>query len=233
MKIRYGALFADAAAMWRRSSELLLTLAGVFTFLPVFAVQLFVPMPPANVPDTALFDVLVRWYAQNGLWLGGAMLVQLFGAAATLALLLDPARPTVAEAMRRVTRVAPALLLGGLVSLALAGLGAALFVLPGLYALGRCYLVWAVAVAEPQRAPVEAVAEALKRTRRHGWILTAVMLSVLMPAYVLADIFAAPASASAFTQALSGLLIALLSAAAGIAQMLLQAAAYRALSKGI
>ena len=44
MRLRYGEIFADAAAMWRSESAVLVPVAAVFFFLPVFALLLFLPI---------------------------------------------------------------------------------------------------------------------------------------------------------------------------------------------
>lgn len=235
MRLNFGGVFADAGAIWRAERDVLVPVAGVFAFLPVLALGLFVPTPELDaLADEALWEAVVQWYAANGIWLALTMLVQFFGAATILVLLLDAARPPIGRAMARVVGLMPALLLGALGVGLLVGLGSMLLLVPGLYAIGRCYLVWPVLVAEPQRGAPGGFGEALRLTGGNGWRLFAVTMTVLLPAYFLVQILgAAGDSAGQLGNAVVAILVALVSAASGVAQLLLQVAAYRRLRQGI
>lgn len=232
MTLRFAGVFADAGAIWRGERELLLAVAGVFLLVPVFGLRLFLPeLDLKTVPEDALWPAIAAWYGDNALWLAGQLVLQAIGAATILALLLDPARPTVGEALARAVRLLPGLMLGLAGILLLAGFGSFLFVVPGLYALGRTFLVWPVYVAEPGQGPFRAFAEAIRRTDRHGWMLLLVSMAIWLPAYLAAGICdAAGASAGPLGKGLADLLVALVSAAAQLGQLLVQAAAYRGLT---
>lgn len=235
MKLSFGGVFADAGAMWRANHEILLAVAGIFFFLPVFAFDLFVPiLDVRGLADDARIRAVAQWYGTNGVWLVLPMALQFFGSAVVLSLLLDAGRPTVAQAIARVVHLLPALVIAMLGSALLIGGGTVLFFVPGMYAFGRCYIVWAVIVAEPGRGGAEGFLEALRRTRGLGWRLFALGMTVVIPLYLVLQILGTPAAGSgAIGTSVLALCGAALGSVAGIGQLLLQAAAYRALRHGI
>lgn len=238
MNLRFSAVFADAGAMWHANREVLLTVVGAFVFLPVFTFNLFVAMPQlADLKDDALIQAMANWYAANAPWLMLTLVAQFFGSAVVLALLLDAARPTVGQAIARVVRLTPALVVALIGSGVLIGGGFLLFFVPGMYAFGRCYLVWAVVVAEPEHGAVDGFVEGLKRTHGLGWRLFALGMTVVLPFYLVANILGGlttglEASGTLGT-AVAALIAATLGALASLGQLLLQAGAYRALKQGI
>lgn len=238
MNLRFGTVFADAGAMWRANREVLLAVIGVFVFLPVFAFNLFVPMPDlANVKEEDFLRVVGDWYVASAPWLVPTLVAQFFGSATVLALLLDAARPTVGEAIGRVVRLVPALVVALVASGLLIFGGSLLFLLPGMYAFGRCYLVWAVIVAEPGHGVVDGFVEGVKRTHGLGWRLFALGMIVVLPFYLLANILGGLTvgldHAGVAGLSVNALIAAALSTAASLAQLLLQAGAYRAIRQGI
>ena len=71
MRITLAALLADAWAMFRRDADLLLRVAGLFFFVPTYALLLLVgPLP---MPDQAIDDTTARaqaWMTQLDAWVG-------------------------------------------------------------------------------------------------------------------------------------------------------------------
>jgi hypothetical protein len=238
MTLRFSAVFADAAAMWRANREVLLAVAGMFFFAPVFAFNLFIPMPDLKgiTDQEGLYPVVIGWYTANLVWVLGSLLIQAFGSAVVLRLLLDGSRPTVAQAISAVTRLIPALLIAMIGSAVLMFGGFLLFFVPGMYAYGRCYLVWAVIVAEPQHGVVDGFVEGLKRTHGMGWRLFALGMSVVLPFYLVAQIIGGLLTgleaAGPVGLIVSAVVIAAISAMTAIAQLLLQAGAYREIRQG-
>ncbi|WP_137864829.1 MULTISPECIES: hypothetical protein [unclassified Sphingomonas] len=232
MKLNYDGVLADAAAMWRANREVLLAVAGIFYLLPVFAFDLFVPRPAIEkLADDALMEAVRGWYAANLPWLALSIAAQLFGGAAMLVLLLDSKRPTVGQAIARVTGLLPGLVFAMFATGVLVGLGL-LLIVPGLYAIGRCYLVWAVIVAEPERGPFDGFAEAMRRSRGNGWRLLGLSMAVMIPLSFLSQLLPA-APQGQVANVVTALLAGGFATVAGIAQLLLQAAAYRVIRQGI
>jgi hypothetical protein len=107
--------------------------------------------------------------------------------------------------------------------------GAFLFIVPGLYLLGRTALISAVLMAEPERG-IAGIGEAMQRTRKGAWTL-----SLAFALLWLFGMFAAAIAGGVFDTLgpngtiLGDVFAALLGALVFAAQMMTQAAAYRTL----
>lgn len=238
MRLSFSGVFADAGTLWGANREMLLAMAGTFFFLPVLAFNLFIPMPNVEgLSDETLLRTVVQWYAANGLWVALSAAAQFFGGAAILKLLLDTKRPTVAQAIAGVVPLIPALLIAALASGLLIGGGFLLFFVPGMYAFGRCYLVWSVIIAEREHGLVDGLVEGIRRTHGLGWRLFALGMTVVIPFYLLSQVLGgamlAMEKAGTIGTIASALCAAAFGTAAGLGQLLLQAAAYRAVRQGI
>lgn len=108
MKLDLNAAWDHAVRLLLMNREVMLVLAGVFFFLPYVLFFLLVPMPDfagmagasggAEPAVMAAFNGFIAEYWWAILLLG---LVQSVGGLAVMAVVGDPARPTVGEAMRR------------------------------------------------------------------------------------------------------------------------------------
>lgn len=180
MRVRAADVLGDAWRLWRADATLLLAIAGPFWFLPAWALTLLVPGPPAlpagagpGTREAVVWaDRLAAWLANDGLWylLGAAI-----GGWATLAvcaLYLDRARPDVRGALGLGAGLWPRyMLLSALTGLmALAGL--LLWVLPGLYLLGRLLPSAPALVAERPLGAVAAVGRSFTLSKGAGLALT-------------------------------------------------------------
>ncbi len=229
MKLDFSGAFAEALALFRRDRDVHLWVAAFFFFLPAFAGRLFLPEPQvADLDPDATMTALLQWFADNAHWIAAQVLVQLLGVGTLLVLLLDSARPTIAQALMRALRLLPWLLLAQLLSLALVMLGTALFVLPGFYAIGRTFLTMAILVAEPERGPFGAFGASIARTHQLGWLLALMAVVVYIASSVPASV-GAPASLP-LAKVLLDAIGAASVAAGGLAQVLLQIAVYRQLA---
>lgn len=145
MRVTAASVVADALRLLRRDAAVLLALAGPFWFLPAYAIALFVPPPPlrpAGVADDqgatlAWVDGFGQWLAAQGQWYLAAWAIGLWGTATVYALYLNPARPDVRGALVRGGGLWPRLALASLLIGLAAGAGLLLWVLPGLFLLGR------------------------------------------------------------------------------------------------
>ena len=171
MTIDVTTVLRDAWALFRRDRDVLLRLAGPFLFLPAYALVLLVPAPPtpdANAADSqaatqAWLQSVGDWAGAHGGWFLLAYAIGYVGGAAILSLYLDRTRPDVGGALRRALTLAPRFLLAMLVVSFPAGLGLLLWVIPGLYVMGRTMLVAPALVAERPVAALAAIAR--------GWAL--------------------------------------------------------------
>lgn len=106
MKLDMGAAWSTATALIGRNRDVVLVIAGVFFFLPSFAVALAMPQPEALVGATpgdaqALMNAMMGFYADYWWALLLTFVAQGIGTLALLTLLTDRARPTVGEAIKR------------------------------------------------------------------------------------------------------------------------------------
>lgn len=112
MKLDLGKAWTDATAMLSANREVVMIVAGLFFFLPYFAIGLFFPMavdpgqgqPPAGAdPDLVLEMALAAFQEQTeAAWPGMLIsaLLQMIGSLALLSLLTDREAPTVGEALK-------------------------------------------------------------------------------------------------------------------------------------
>lgn len=233
-KLRFAALFEDAAILWRANRDLLLAIAGVFYLLPILALLMFVPAPKlADLQPEAQRDAILAW-ATNWPWFISGSAIQLLGTVAILALLLTPGRISLADALTSgLRRFLPLFGLWLMVSLVCFA-GFFPLVVPGLYLLGRTFLAVPISVAE-RRAVFPAFVASIERTRGHGWMLAAAFMTVFLANFMASNLLAPLLDAAgAGSPILSGIVLLLVAGAgafAALATTLVQAAAYRGLTR--
>jgi hypothetical protein len=241
MPIRYSAVLADALARFRRDGDLLIRMAAPFLFLPALALELLVPPPPARSAGSAgdeaallaWADAFGVWLSANGGWYAIAYVVQTLGAGAILSLYLHQPQPDARGALARSVALLPRLLLAALLVALPAGAGLLLWIVPGLYVLGRTMAAAPILMAEAPIGAGAAVIRAIGLSRGAGLSLAAATGTVLLAGYVLALPFAmlgAGAAGSSVMGAIAGLGGAAVTASAALANVLLAISAYRMLS---
>lgn len=188
MRITFAAILADAWALFRRDADLLLRIAGLFFFVPTYALVLLVA--PFPVPDPAIADRQAQgqaWMTAVDGWMGdygfgcvAAYLVTYFGMAVVFALLLDRDRPTLAGALRRVAGLFPRFLLAMIVVSIPAGAGMYILLLPGLWLMSRFMLTGAVLIAERPVGAMAAIGRSWRLTRRVQIALLGAIVTVYL-----------------------------------------------------
>ena len=247
MRVRSVDLVFDAWALWRADRALLLALAGPFWFLPAFALGMLVPRPPAlpaqaspGTRDAVEWaDQFAAWVAQHGGWYVLGAAIAGWGTVAAYTLYLDRARPSVAEALRSAAGLWPRyMLLSALTGLmALAGL--MLWILPGLYLLGRLLPSGPALVAERPLGAVAAVGRGFQVSKGAGLpLMTAVAATyglgwLLQQPLVSLDIWLRARASGPNPVALATVdaAAAAIGAGAATAMALLAVAAYRRLAR--
>jgi hypothetical protein len=190
VRITLAALLADAWAMFRRDADLLLRVAGLFFFVPTYALLLLVgPLP---MPDQAIDDTTARaqaWMTQLDAWVGdyglgsvGAYAITYFGLAVLFCLFLEPARPTVGEAVRRAAILFPRFMLAMVVVSLPAGAGMYILLLPGLWLMSRFMLAGPILFAEAPTGAIAAVGRSWRMTRRAQLPLLGAIVTVYLAA---------------------------------------------------
>lgn len=233
-KLRFAALFEDAAALWRANRDLLLAIAGVFYLLPALALLMFIPaLKLTDLQPEAQRDAILAW-ATNWPWFFTGSAVQFLGTVSILTLLLTPGRISLADALTSgVRRILPLIGIWLMVSLVCFA-GFFPLVVPGLYLLGRTFLAVPISVAE-QRGVFPAFVASIERTRGHGWMLAAAYLTVFLASFMASNLLTPLLDAAgAGSPILSGLVLVLIAGAGALAPLaiaLVQAAAYRGLTR--
>lgn len=199
----------DSMKVWEEASgallanrEVLMAVMGVFAVLPVFALAQFLPLPEP-VQGQLPAQLLERWaqyFDANWLPYLAALLVEMFGMLVALALLGDPARPTVGEAMRQAARSAPAFiaaliaahavaLLAGIVPVVLIGFSGSLLLTQVAAIMGTVFILYMmvrfgfigpVVVLGGLRNPLEVLRRSYLATKGIGWQLLVFLLLVYL-----------------------------------------------------
>lgn len=157
MKLDASAAWDGAIKMLAANREVVLILVGVFFFLPYLVFSLFLPDPMAEVaagpngPDMDAVSAAVAGFYGEYWWaLVLLVVVQGIGVIALLAVLGDPGRPTVQDALARGVRFLPtqlaAQVLTGIVAMAPIVLGVAIGAATGSQAIAAVLILLAVPV---------------------------------------------------------------------------------------
>lgn len=198
MKLDAAGVLADAWADWRRDRELLFRIAGPFLFLPSYTLYIAVPPPPAaldrgqpEADQLAWINAYGDWLASNGGWYVAASLLVYFGTLTIVTLYLDPTRPDLRAALARAARLFPRYMLAVVAMSVPAGLGLLLFLLPGLYLLGRIVPIGPALVAERPIGVRAAIGRSLALTQGNGLLLAGFATLTLVGGAVAAEPFLA------------------------------------------
>ena len=195
-------IWDEAVKALLANREVLLAVLGVFSILPNFALQMLAPVPEPVSGQTPeqLLTKLGQYFDANWLPVVAVIAVQFFGMLVTLALLADPARPTVSEAIRQSARAAPTFLaalalalagsfLTGLIPVILIGLTGSLSLTQVAAVMGTVvilYMLIRFAFAGPavlldgQRNPVLALRRSFAATQGIGWQLLMFILLIFV-----------------------------------------------------
>lgn len=183
MKFDGNLAWKQGSAMIRSNRALLLPLAGVFFFLPSFALIMLIKQPqmaPGITPE-AMMAQLRPFIASVLPWAALGSVLQSLGQLTLLELLGEGPRSTVGQALRKALRAFPTYLVTqmltgfmmGAVLVLVASLGSmispVLGLMLGLYAVcqayGRFLVSGPVVVAERQRNPFAALVRSVALTR--------------------------------------------------------------------
>lgn len=246
MKTDIGAACREALRYWRRDRDVIVAIAGVFFFVPTLILGLFmVPgdaaVASAGTPatDAALLESMRAYFLANMHWLLLQTVAELFGVCVILSLLLDPSRPTVGAASLQTANRLPMVLAVTVVVNIVKIAGLVMFILPGLFVIGRTFVILPALMARPERGAGASVSEALALTE--GLVVRLVALAgaiyfATQTAVLLLSATARLASTGGENPVLSAMLaaaVAFVGAIMSIAFVLVRAALYRRLaSKG-
>jgi hypothetical protein len=236
MRFSYSAIWEDTVALLRAHGSLAAALAGVFLFLPALLVGHFLPMPePSNPAD--LVPQTVAHFEANAHWILLSGIVNMAGTLAILLLVFRPGALSVGGAIAAGLGLLIFYLVANFLATIAFLLGLILFIVPGLYLIGRLLPLAPVIVAENRRNPIEALSRTWALTKGHGWAVLGMFLLVFIAGFILTAviggiigailILALPEHLSAF---LNLVVSSVLSAALQVVTIFLYAAIYRALA---
>lgn len=235
MKFSYSAVWADTVALLRSHASLLLTVAGVFLFLPTLLVAHFLPQPEATSFER-LAQLWGEYASANWHWLLLSRLIGMIGSIAIL-LLVFSRGITVGGAIAASLALLPAYFLASLLGSVAIFIGFLLLIVPGLYLMGRLGPLNAVVVAEGHKNPIAALRRCWALTQGQGWAVLGLFLIVALAAAIVVAV-ASNLLGIVFVLVAGrdvGALLTLIVATAGNAAMMtlvlvLAAAVYRQLS---
>ncbi len=197
MRVTLAALFADGWAMFRRDADLLLRVAGLFFFLPTYALLLLVgplPMPDDAIADTTMraqawMTALDGWVGDYGLGSVGAYAITYLGLAVVFCLFLDPERPPLGQALRRAALRFPRFILAMIVVSIPAGAGMYILLLPGLWLMSRFMLAGPLLFAEAPIGAIASIGRSWRMTRRVQLPLLGAIVTVYLAAILVGQPF--------------------------------------------
>jgi hypothetical protein len=159
----------EAVRMLKANRELVLILAGLFFFLPVFAVGIFVPETLTGPDFTTAADrmqVMADYYNRNSGWLLLIQVVQALGMLSVLALFARR-RLTVAQAIAAGAAALVPLLMAQLFLLLLA-----------LFVTARVVPLMPLLVADRRFNPFGALVDSWRMTAGKGWRILAFLILI-------------------------------------------------------
>ncbi len=245
MKINLPGVFTDAWSMFARHREVLLTVAGMFIFLPTLALLLLVPVAPpwpesgASEPEIqAGANALATWLVDNGSMFIVAGVLSLYGSLTISAFLLDTDSVDLRAALVRALNLLPRFVLAALLILIPASLGLFVLILPGLYILGRTMLIGPLLIADRPIAATAAIMRSIALTKGNGLTLAALTGLGLIAGQFLPGPFQQLDVALRAARAANPIVITLvdsaaaaLAASAALATILVRIAVYRQLAR--
>ena len=236
MRFSYTGAWEDAVRLMRSHASLAAALAGVFLFLPGLLVAHFLPMPQASDPQDML-RLATEHFTNNAHWMLLSGIVGMAGTLAILFLIFRAPAITVGGAIAAALALLPFYFVANLLTAIPILLGVLLFVLPGLYLLGRLLPLAPVMVAEHLRSPLTAVGRTWTLTKGRGWAVTGLFLLVFVAGFILSSVVAGIITVIirlALNEGLADFLGLIISTAAStilqLVMIFLYAAVYRALA---
>lgn len=187
MKFDMGAAWNTATALIGRNRNVIAIVAGVFFFLPYFAISIFLPTavtpdPSAAADIEAMVAAMAEIYADNWWAILPVFITQGIGTLALLKLLTDRARPTVGEALKTGAIAFPSYFVANILSVIAIGTAVAIpvVIFPLLvvlavpvifYLLVKFSLIMPVIAIEGMLNPVKALLRSWRLTKGNSFRL--------------------------------------------------------------
>ncbi len=172
MKFDLSAAWNDSLHLLRQNSQLLVPLVGIFLFLPALAFALSLPAmaePPATATSQQVLALMMSYFRDLAPYFFLMGLISLFGNLTILRLFLGDRQSSVGDALKTALVLFLPAIVAQLLSSVTVGIGFMLFIIPGLYLLGRLSVTIAVIAGERQANPITALKRSWEITRDNGW----------------------------------------------------------------
>ena len=182
----FTAAWNDAMALLKANAELAIILIGLFSLVPLLAVNLFMPQPeilPDQDPNEAL-ALLGEWFSQNWYWFVGVFLTGAIGNMSLMIVIMHENRPTVGAALKMAVALLPIVFVVHLIAGVAFTFGILLLILPGIYLAIKFLLVSVVIAAEPERSPVAILQRSWRLTRGNSLRIFGFFLIIIIVAFV-------------------------------------------------
>jgi hypothetical protein len=182
MKLDYMVCWNDAMAMLGANKEAVAAIAGVFLFLPSLVWAYFVGEPPIEgLTDAAEIQAAqFAFLADNAFGLMASNLVVGFGSLSLYVLLAPNRRDTVGDVLKAALGLFLFFLIANIIVAFGMLLGFFLFIIPGLYLLGRFSLVPMVIADQEERNPIEAIKKNWELTKGNGWSILLFLVMIIL-----------------------------------------------------
>lgn len=237
MKLSLSGMFADAGTMWRNHREILSAIAGVFFLLPILGILFLMAQGglPIDGDPAKLNEAVQKFYGDNLLSFLLANLMIDFGTFAVFVLFLQPGERTLGETLLLTLRRLLPFIAVDVIAAVLFGLGASLFLLPGLFAFGRTWLAAPALAAAPEGGILGAFVQGWRRSDGFRWLLligagAATLLAavfVILLSSIPLGLLGAAIGDNPFLEMAGYVLVAVFGSLAWVTLALIRVAAYR------
>lgn len=182
MKLDYMVCWNDAMAMLGTHKEAVAAIAGVFLFLPSLLWAYFVGEPPVEgLTDPAEIQAAqFAFLADNAFGLMVSNLVIGFGSLSLYVLLAPNRRETVGDVLKAALSLFLFFLIANIFVAIGMLFGFILFIIPGLYLLGRLSMVPMIIADQEERNPVEAIKKNWELTKGNGWSIFLFLVMIIL-----------------------------------------------------
>ena len=215
MTFSYSAVWADTVGMLKSHGSLIAAVAGVFLLLPTLLTGYFLPQPTGTADNP--FGPAVEHFVKNWHWVLLGNLFNMIGAIAIYLLLLRERGRTVGSSIAAALPILPFYFLMAILTNLPITLGLLLFIVPGVYLLGRLFPASPLLVAEHPQGPIAAIKGSWALTRGRGWAVAGLVVIVflvgMLVSFVITAIVSSVLIVTVGREGIGGVLVLILSSA--------------------
>lgn len=178
-----GEAWQQVVAMFKGNREVLITVAGLFFFIPTLIVSLIngdPPQPEAGTAPEVVLSQMLDYFREAAPTLFLSAVASIIGTIAIWRLLLAPGGTSLGSALGVGATLFLSYLVASLLSGLAVGLGFLLLIVPGLYLYARLSLVGPAMAAEKMMNPIAAIQASWEATRNKGWVILAFIIVVAL-----------------------------------------------------